>query len=143
MVSCAYLYSVSFQKQGHLIDIRPFKRCVVKCLLVIEDSEQFRQMIISMLKGYYEKIYQCTDGKYAKDAYEKYKPDWVVMDVHMKEMDGLTATKQLKAAHPEAHIVLMSQCHDPEMMEEAKSAGAENFILKDNILEIKKIMGLK
>jgi DNA-binding NarL/FixJ family response regulator len=65
------------------------------------------------------------------------------MDVHMKEMDGLTATKQLKAAHPEAHIVLMSQCHDPEMMEEAKSAGAENFILKDNILEIKKVMGIK
>jgi hypothetical protein len=37
----------------------------------------------------------------------------------------------------------MSQCHDPEMMEEAKSAGAENFILKDNILEIKKVMGIK
>jgi DNA-binding NarL/FixJ family response regulator len=63
------------------------------------------------------------------------------MDVQMKEMDGLTATRQLKIKHPEAHVVMMSQFRDPAIQKEAKLAGAEKFMLKENILEMRNNIG--
>ena len=116
-----------------------FERCFMKRLLIVEDCEQFRRMLVSMLKAYYDEIYECSDGKDAKAAYKKYKPDWVLMDVEMKEMDGLTATKNIKSDFPEARVVIMTQYRDPDIRREAKFAGAEKFILKDNILELKNL----
>jgi two-component system response regulator (stage 0 sporulation protein F) len=112
----------------------------MKKLLIVEDSEQFRRLIISMLKGYYDEIYECSDGKQAKAAYEKYKPDCVLMDIHMKEKDGITATRELKTAHPEAHVIIMTQFRDIEFQQAAHDAGANKFIMKDNVHELKKIV---
>ena len=111
----------------------------MKRLLIVDDCEQFRRMLVSMLRSYYDEIYECTDGSDAKAAYKKYKPDWVVMDVEMKNMDGLTATRKLKSDYPDAHIVIMTQYRDPEIRREAELVGAEKFLLKDNIIELKKI----
>jgi CheY-like chemotaxis protein len=113
----------------------------MKRLLIVEDSEQFRRMIVSLLKGYYDEIYECSDGKDAKAAYAKYKPDWVLMDIEMREMDGLTATKKIKSAYPEARVVIMTQYQDMEIQKEARLVGAEKFVLKDNISDIRKIIG--
>jgi CheY-like chemotaxis protein len=113
----------------------------MKRLLIVEDSEQFRRMIVSMLKEYYDEIYECTNGKDAKAAYAKFKPDWVLMDIEMKEMDGLTATKKIKSEYPEARIVIMTQYQDVEIQKEARSVGAEKFMLKDNIVDIREIVG--
>jgi CheY-like chemotaxis protein len=115
----------------------------MKRLLIVEDSDQFRRMMISLLKGYYDEIYECTDGKDAKSAYAKYKPDLVLMDIEMKEMDGLTATKSIKAEFPKAHVIIMTQYRDPAIQREAKFAGAEKFVLKERIFEIKKIIESK
>jgi CheY-like chemotaxis protein len=112
----------------------------MKKLLIVEDSEQFRRMIVCMLKGYYDEIYECSDGKDAKAAYEKYKPDLVLMDIHMKEKDGLTATKELKSAHPEARVVIMTQYRDLEIRKAAHMAGASRFVSKDNVLKLRKIV---
>jgi CheY-like chemotaxis protein len=111
----------------------------MKSLLIVEDCEEFRRMIVSMLRAYYDEIYECTDGKDAKAAYAKYKPDWVLMDIEMKEMDGLTATKKIKTTYPEARVVIMTQYQDKEVEIEAQLVGAEKFVLKDNIVDIKKI----
>jgi len=113
---------------------------MMKRLLVVEDSEKFRKMLVSVLKGYYDEIYECSDGREVKSAYAKYMPDWVVMDVEMKDVDGLTATKTLKSEYPNAHVVIMTQLCDPELQFEAACAGAENFISKENILELKNLM---
>jgi CheY-like chemotaxis protein len=112
----------------------------MKKLLIVEDCDQFRRMIISMLKGYYDEIYECSDGKDVKAAYEKYQPDWVLMDIQMPEKDGLTATKELKTAHPEAQIIIMTQFRDLEIQNAAQVAGASKFVSKENVLELRKIM---
>jgi CheY-like chemotaxis protein len=112
----------------------------MKKLLIVEDSDEFRRMMVSMLKGYYDEIYECKDGNDAKAAYEKHRPDWVLMDVHMKHKDGLTATKELTEAHPEARVVIMTQMRDPEIQEEAHLVGALRFVLKENVLELRTLM---
>lgn len=112
----------------------------MKKLLIVEDSDEFRRLMVGMLKGYYDVIYECKDGKDARAAYEKYKPDWVLMDIQMKEKDGLSATKELKHAHPEARVVIMSQMQDKEFQQEARSAGAAQFVSKENVLELRKYL---
>jgi CheY-like chemotaxis protein len=115
----------------------------MKRLLVVEDSDQFRRMLVSMLKDYYDEIYECSDGVEAKEAYAKYVPDWVLMDIEMKEMDGLTATKKILSDFPQARVAIMTQYKDPAIKQEAQLVGAEKFFLKDNIVEIKKAIGNK
>jgi two-component system, chemotaxis family, chemotaxis protein CheY len=115
----------------------------MKRLLIVEDSEKFRKMVVGLLKGYYDEIYECVDGKDAASAYAKYRPDWVVMDVEMKGLDGLSATRSIKALYPEARVVVMTTMCDQLVQFEAFSAGAERFIQKENILELKQIVGKK
>jgi CheY-like chemotaxis protein len=110
----------------------------MKTLLIVEDSHEFRRMLRSMLRGYYDEIYECTDGKDVPSAYERYKPDCVLMDIHMKEVDGLTATKRLKQQHANARVVIMTQSSEPDLYELAISNGAEKLIMKENLYDLKK-----
>ena len=120
-----------------------FKRVIMKKLLIVEDCEKFRRMIVSMFTGYYDEIYECSDGKDAKEAYRKFKPDMVLMDIEMKEVDGLTATKNIKSDYPDAHVVVMTHIHDPEIQNKARLSGADNFLLKENILRFRKMKAIK
>jgi DNA-binding NarL/FixJ family response regulator len=56
-------------------------------------------------------------------------------------MDGLTATKSITSIFPEARVVVMTSLCDHEMQQEARSAGAVQFIQKENILALKQIIG--
>ncbi len=115
----------------------------MKRLLIVEDSDCFRRLMVDMLKDYYDEIYECSDGKDAGIAYAKYKPDWVLMDIEMKEMDGLTATKKIKSEFPHAQVIIMTHYKDLEIQKEAESAGAQKFILKDNISNIKEVLAIR
>ena len=115
----------------------------MKKILIVEDSAQFRHLLVDLLDGYCDKVYECTDGMDVMRAYKKYKPDCVVMDIQMNEMDGFDATRRLKVIHPEARVVLMSQYNDPEIQQEAKMVGAERSVPKENILELRTIFSKK
>ena len=115
----------------------------MKKLLIVEDSEHFRRLLVDMLGHYYDKIYECSDGMEAPMAYKKIRPDCVLMDVQMEQVDGLTATRQLKYLYPDARIVLMSQFNDQELQDEARTAGAERAIPKERIAELRTIFSNK
>ena len=71
---------------------------MVKSVLVVEDSETNRQLLCDLL----EKVFYCTvataaDGQEAVDSVKSVNPDLVLMDVGLPVMDGLAATKILKA----------------------------------------------
>jgi DNA-binding NarL/FixJ family response regulator len=63
------------------------------------------------------------------------------MDVEMTMMDGLTATQQIRAAHPEARIVIVTRHNDEEVRAAAFRNGACGFVPKDNLLELRAIFG--
>jgi two-component system chemotaxis response regulator CheY len=110
----------------------------MKRLLIVEDNLQFRHLLIDLLHGYYDKIYECTGGDDVMKAYKKFKPDCVLMDTEMKKQNGFVVTKQIKTHYPEARVVLLSPYNDPEMYREARTAGAEQTVLKENLLNLKK-----
>ena len=81
-------------------------------------------------------IQECADATQAMAAYAAGRPDFVIMDTGMKDLNGIEASRQIKAMDPEARIVLVSDYDDPAMRESALLAGACVFVLKDNLLEI-------
>ena len=73
-----------------------------------------------------------ADGKQACQLYEKYKPDVLLMDIRMKEMDGLEASEHILKRHPKAKILLLTTFSDDEYIVKALRLGAKGYLLKQD-----------
>jgi len=100
-----------------------------------------RETIKSSLRGLDATFFERDDGIQALAAYREHNPDWVLMDLHLKKMDGLTATGQIKSAFPEARIVIVTNYDDVVLREAATNAGACGYVLKENLLELRALLG--
>jgi DNA-binding NarL/FixJ family response regulator len=70
------------------------------------------------------------NGAEAVEACRETTPDVVVMDVRMPVMDGIEATKHIKADSPTTAVVLVSAYEETELVESGRRAGADAFLLK-------------
>jgi CheY-like chemotaxis protein len=109
-------------------------------ILLVEDSSAMRETIKSSLRGLDAVFFELDDGAQALAAYREHTPDWVLMDLQLKEIDGLTATGQIKAAYPEARIVIVTNFDDSLLREAADRAGACAYVIKDNLLELRALL---
>ncbi|MEN3334182.1 MAG: hypothetical protein V7641_3547 [Blastocatellia bacterium] len=109
-------------------------------LLLVDDNDQMRQLIRSLVADLADNILECSDGAEAIVIYGEHQPDWVLMDIKMKQVDGLAATRQIKAAYPEAKIVIVTNFDDRKMREAACEAGAVEFVAKDNLLDVRHLL---
>lgn len=73
-----------------------------------------------------------TSGVDAIKLYDAYKPDILLMDIRMEQMDGLEASRKIIAAHPEAKILLLTTFADDEYIVKAIHTGAKGYILKQD-----------
>ena len=104
-------------------------------VLIVDDKEQARQMIRHYLSELTINFCECADGADALGCYEANRPDWVLMDWEMRT-DGLTATRRIIKAHPEARILIVTQHDDAGLRDAAIEAGARGFVLKDDLLAL-------
>ena len=109
-------------------------------LQIVEDNYQMRRLIKSIVGELADSVFECADGSEALQAYEANRPDWVLMDIEMKALDGITATKQIKAAFPDARIVMVTEFDNADWREAARLAGALGYVLKENLLELRPIL---
>ena len=116
-------------------------------VLVVDDAAFMRMMIKDILrKGGYQVVGEAEDGVRAIEKYRELKPDLVTMDITMPDMDGITAVKEIRAADPNAVIIMCSAMGQQAMVIDAIQAGAKDFIVKpfqpDRVLEaIRKVLG--
>jgi CheY-like chemotaxis protein len=104
--------------------------------LIVEDNENMRRMIRSIVADLAGETHECTDGSTALAAYAQHLPDWVLMDVKMTEMDGITATRQIKNSYPEARIMIVSDYDDHALRQAASDAGATEYVIKERLLDL-------
>lgn len=102
-----------------------------------------RRTIRRLVNEFTDEIIECENGAKAFFAYRDNLPEWVFMDIEMPEKDGLTATKEICAAYPKACIVIVTNYSDEQMREAAAKAGACGYVVKENLLELRGIVGLQ
>jgi len=109
--------------------------------LIVEDNPQMRRTLKALLSDATTTCFECSNGDEALAAYQKYHPDWVLMDIKMAGMDGLTASAALCAADPSARVLIVTNYDDPALREAARQAGACGFVPKENLLELHALLG--
>ena len=112
-------------------------------ILIVDDNSNMRAMIRKILEQNVPviiEIIECEDGAQAIELYHQKSPDWVLMDIQLKEMDGLIATESILSVDPTAKIVIVTQYDDSKYRKFAKKAGADGYMLKDNLFDILKII---
>lgn len=109
-------------------------------ILIVDNNKAMRRVIRLIVTDLVGEIYECGDGSEALAAYAAHLPDWVLMDIRMKNMDGLRATRELKAAYPDACIIIVTVCAGEDMRAAARAAGAAAYVVKDNLLELRQIL---
>lgn len=118
-----------------------------KGILVVDDAAFMRMMIKDILsKNGYEVIGEADNGARAIEKYKELKPDLVIMDITMPEVDGIQAVKEIKKFDENAKIIMCSAMGQQAMVIESIQAGARDFVVKpfqaDRVLEaVKKILG--
>ncbi|HJQ26737.1 MAG TPA: response regulator [Blastocatellia bacterium] len=109
-------------------------------VLIVEDSRPMRRILRQVVGKLADEVYECSDGCEALAAYGEQRPDWVLMDIKMDGMDGLQATRSIKARFPEAKVVIVSNYDDEDMRQAAHKAGAVGFVAKDNLLDMRRFL---
>ena len=120
---------------------------MAKNILICDDAAFMRMMIKDILtKNGYNVAGEAENGAKAVEKYAELKPDLVLMDITMPEMDGIEALKKIKASDAAALVIMCSAMGQQAMVIEAIQAGAKDFIVKpfqaERVLEaVKKVVG--
>ncbi|HSU54020.1 MAG TPA: response regulator transcription factor [Candidatus Dormibacteraeota bacterium] len=109
-------------------------------VMIVDDNAEIRQLIRKLLGEVDNEFVECGDGSEAVSAYGRERPDWALMDVSMKQMDGLTATQLITTQFPGSRILVMTQHHEPKLSDRARAAGATEFLNKEHLIELRPLL---
>ena len=109
-------------------------------LLIVDNNASTRRLIETIVACVATQIHECADGDEALEAYRTHRPDFVLMDLAMERMDGITATRQIRASDPAAKVIIVTQYDQADLREAANAAGACGYVWKENLLEIVRIL---
>ena len=108
--------------------------------MIVDDDKRIRKMMVAAIADLATDVVECSDGLMAQNTYAQHLPDWVLMDLNMPNVDGITATGQIHLNHPGAKIVIVTSYDSLALRQAAKAAGAVGYVLKDNLEELGKII---
>ena len=120
---------------------------MAKNILVCDDAAFMTMMIKDILtKNGYNIAGEAENGAKAVEKYAELKPDLVLMDITMPEMDGIEALKKIKASDANASVIMCSAMGQQAMVIESIQSGAKDFIVKpfqaDRVIEaVQKVVG--
>lgn len=106
-------------------------------VLLVDDQELVRSGLRRILRRRdgFTIVAECADGSEVVAAVAAHAPDVVVMDLRMKDVDGIEATRRLRADSDRPPVLVLTTFDDDELLSAALRAGAAGFVLKDSPAE--------
>jgi DNA-binding NarL/FixJ family response regulator len=107
------------------------------CVLLVDDQELVRSGLRRILrrKDGFDIVAECADGDQVEAAVDAHDLDVVVMDLRMKRVDGIEATRRLRERPDAPPVIVLTTFDDDELLSGALRAGAAGFLLKDSPAE--------
>ena len=99
-------------------------------LLIVEDDRLTQKQMALMLEGRFKKIYQAYHGEEGLELYQKYRPDLLISDINMPELDGLKMAQKIKEMDPQQPILFLSALEDKDSLIHAINIGVNGFVSK-------------
>jgi DNA-binding NarL/FixJ family response regulator len=101
-------------------------------ILVVDDFEQWRQQIRSIIETRSELhvIAEAADGLEAVQKAQELKPDLILLDIGLPNLNGLQAANRIHQVAPDAAIIFLTQNSDEELVQAALRSGAQGYVLK-------------
>lgn len=109
-------------------------------LLIVDDNAEMRRLIAGIVGDLVDSISECDDGAEALARYTDVQPDLVLMDIRMRQLDGISASRQIIAGFPEANICAVTDHTDEPTRKAARDAGISNFVAKDDLFDIRTVI---
>jgi DNA-binding NarL/FixJ family response regulator len=100
-------------------------------ILIVDDHALFRDGIASMLRGKMNVIGSVSSGEEAINAARESEPDVILMDIMLKGMNGIEATRWIKEQHSQVHVILLSMEIKREFVSGGIQAGISGYLPKD------------
>jgi two-component system NarL family response regulator len=106
-------------------------------ILLVDDHQMMRDGLRSILdlEGGFDVVGEAGTGYEALELVEKLRPDVVVMDIGMKDLNGMEATRQIKTRSSEAKVIALSTYSDESYVLGMLEAGASGYVLKEAAVE--------
>lgn len=99
-------------------------------VLIVDDAQFMRLRCARLLSEQGYEVAEAQNGREAVEVYQKVRPDVVLMDITMPEMDGITALRHIKQMDPNARVAMLTALGQQGIVLEAVKAGARDFIVK-------------
>jgi len=103
-------------------------------VLVADDHEVVRKGVVQILASQpaFEVVSEVDTGRAAVAEAQRLKPDVMVMDIMMPELNGLEATRQIMKTLPNASVLILSMHQSEELIREVLASGARGYVLKSD-----------
>ncbi|MBI3194518.1 MAG: response regulator transcription factor [Ignavibacteriae bacterium] len=108
--------------------------------MIVDDNAKIRSVIRDTVAEEGDEVFEYENGLQAVAAYGSVRPDWVMMDLLMNEMDGLSATKRIRESFPDAQILIVTNYDGIPFRTEAYSYGVKAYVLKEDIAMLPSLM---
>jgi two-component system response regulator DegU len=108
-------------------------------ILIVEDNPTMRHLIHRIV-GDLAEVFECEDGADALSLYEQHRPDWVLMDIRMKAVNGIEATRRLLELDGAARVVIVTGYDDEGLRAAARAVGACGYVLKEDLSVLRQVI---
>lgn len=99
-------------------------------VLVVEDHEDSREMLKTLLEAEGHEVHEAADGRTAVDEALRWKPDVVLLDVGLPAIDGFEAARRIRAAGGTMRLVALTGYGQPEDVARSREAGFDEHLVK-------------